>query len=309
MPLYERLKLGGCMNNPNVFISYSHDSEEHKAWVLKLASDLRSHGVNAILDQWDLRIGSDLRFFMENGLSNANLVLCICSENYVEKVNLGKGGSGYEGMIMTQALLQNANAEFIVSIVRNNTSTAKVPFAFGSKLYVDFSEDEQYVARYQELLERIYGEDSKKKPSLGKNPFSGDIGRQIEIKTRHESVNYHSVSPSGTVVFRFDNNNGRYFLGNGEYYIETRWSRAGNNSIHAYGAIGFDGSVTEIPPLESITNFDFSSNARTIKKGQVVIFKNPNHHFAAIKLGEVKSSGHGFPYDEMTFDYHIYEMA
>ena len=43
------------MDNPTVFISYSHDNEDHKSWVLKLASDLRSHGVNAILDQWDLR--------------------------------------------------------------------------------------------------------------------------------------------------------------------------------------------------------------------------------------------------------------
>ena len=41
------------MENPTVFISYSHDNDAHKAWVLKLATDLRSHGVNAILDQWD----------------------------------------------------------------------------------------------------------------------------------------------------------------------------------------------------------------------------------------------------------------
>ena len=124
------------MDNPTVFISYSHDDKQHEAWVLKLATDLRSHGVNAILDQWDLRLGSDLRFFMENGLSASNLVLCICSEEYVKKVNSGLGGAGYEGMIMSQSLLSNANSEFVISIVRNNTSTQKVPFAFGSKLYI-----------------------------------------------------------------------------------------------------------------------------------------------------------------------------
>lgn len=87
------------MENPTVFISYSHDNDAHKAWVLKLATDLRSHGVNAILDQWDLRVGSDLRFFMEQGLSEANLVLCICSKAYVDKFNSGNGGSGYEGVL------------------------------------------------------------------------------------------------------------------------------------------------------------------------------------------------------------------
>lgn len=136
------------MDNPTVFISYSHDDTQHEAWVLKLATDLSSHGVNAIFDQWDLRLGSDLRFFMENGLSASNLVLCICSEMYVQKVNSGIGGAGYEGMIMSQSLLSNANSEFVISIVRNNSSLQKVPLVFGSKLYIDFSDDAQYVAKY-----------------------------------------------------------------------------------------------------------------------------------------------------------------
>ena len=113
------------MENPTVFISYSHDNDDHKTWVLKLATDLRSHGVNIILDQWDLRLGTDLRFFMKNGLSSAALVLCICSENYVKKVDLGTGGSGYEGMIMTQGLLKNAKEEYVIPIVRNNQSSQK----------------------------------------------------------------------------------------------------------------------------------------------------------------------------------------
>lgn len=297
------------MTNPTVFISYSHDSDEHKSWVLKLASDLRSHGVDAILDQWDLRIGSDLRFFMEQGLSAANLVICICSENYVAKYNSGSGGSGYEGSVMTQSLLQNAQQDYIISIVRNNSSDRKVPTALGSKLYIDFSDDEQYVTHYQELLERIYGEDSKKKPSLGKNPFSNEIGQQIELKTKLESIKYHSPSMDGTVTFCYDNNNGIYIIGNGDYAFETRWSRSGNNSIHAYGLIGFKNGTVDFPELSELYSYDFSSRSRTIRTGQVVIFENMNSHFAAIKLGEVKSSSHGNLYDKMTFEYHIYSAT
>ena len=294
--------------NPNVFISYSHDSKEHKEWVLKLASDLRSHGVNAILDQWDLRLGSDLRFFMEHGLSEANMVLCVCSDNYVHKVNDGKGGSGYEGMIMTQTLLSNANAEYIIPVVRNNASVQKVPFALGSKLYIDFTDDAQYIARYQELLERIYGEDSKKKPPLGTNPFSQDLSQQISVKTSIESVKYHSPALDGTVVFHFDNNNGNYALGNGEYRFDTHWSRSGNDSIHAYGQIGFDSNLTEFPDIEQLQTLDYSSSVRTIHTGQIVVFENEHCHFAAIKLGHVKSSNHGHSQDEMIFEYHIYSV-
>ena len=45
---------------PKVFISYSHDSAEHKQWVLEFATTLRNRGVDAILDQWDLKPGDDL---------------------------------------------------------------------------------------------------------------------------------------------------------------------------------------------------------------------------------------------------------
>ncbi len=294
------------MDNPTIFISYSHDDPQHEEWVLKLATDLRSHGVNAILDQWDLRLGSDLRFFMEHGLSSSNLVLCVCSEMYVQKVNSGSGGAGYEGMIMSQSLLSNANSEFIISIVRNNLSTQKVPLAFGSKLYIDFSDDTQYVAKYGELLARIYKEDLKKKPPLGENPFSTKMGEAIAFKTKIEKVLYHSPAMDGIVTFRYDNNNGVYTIGNGEYAFETRWSRCGNNSIYALGLIGYIPGETTIPDSNSLYNFDYSSDTRTVKTGEVVIFENLNRHFAAVKLGAVKSSSHGNLYDEMTFEYHIY---
>lgn len=50
------------IEHPKVFISYSHDSEEHKEWVLELATNLRKHGIDVILDQWELAVGKDLRF-------------------------------------------------------------------------------------------------------------------------------------------------------------------------------------------------------------------------------------------------------
>lgn len=294
------------MDNPTVFISYSHDDKQHEEWVLKLATDLRSHGVDTILDQWDLRLGSDLRFFMEKGLSASNLVLCVCSEMYVQKVNSGEGGAGYEGMIISQPLLSNANSEFVIPIVRSNPSQQKIPMTFGTKYYIDFSDDTRYVEKYWELLERIYGEDTKKKPPLGENPFSEKLGETIAAKTEIEKELYHSPAMDGTATFRYDNNNGIYTIGNGEYAFDTRWSRAGNNSIHAYGLIGYIPGETVVPDASRLFNYDYSSKSRIIRTGEIVIFQNSNHHFAAVKLGSVKSGSHGNLYDEMIFDYHIY---
>lgn len=57
---------------PKLFISYSHDSEDHKAWVSKLATRLEQNGVHVIFDQWDITLGSDLTLFMEQGLTTAD---------------------------------------------------------------------------------------------------------------------------------------------------------------------------------------------------------------------------------------------
>ena len=297
------------MENPTVFVSYSHDNDEHKAWVLKLATDLRSHGVNAILDQWDLRLGTDLRFFMENGLSSSALVLCVCSENYVRKVDAGTGGSGYEGMIMTQALLQNAKAEYVIPIVRNNPSARKVPLAFGSKLYTDFSDDSQYISKYQELLERIYGEDTKKKPPLGKSPFSDKNANSITIMTTLEQTKYHNPLMEGSVSFDFKNNSGCFTIGTGEYEFVTNWSECGHNTIYTYRdrvkLIGYCYGQTTFPDDLEFSNFDFTSRTREVSVGEIVVLMNQHSKFAAVKITNIDIQLRGKK-GILSFEYKIY---
>ena len=66
---------------PRLFISYSHDDQAHKDWVLNLATRLVNNGVDVILDQWNMALGGDLPRFMETGLVDADRVLAICSAN------------------------------------------------------------------------------------------------------------------------------------------------------------------------------------------------------------------------------------
>ena len=75
------------MSIPKVFVSYSHDSLDHKKWVNELATKMRNNGIDAILDQWDLMPGGDLPHFMETNLENSDYILMICSEVYVKKAN------------------------------------------------------------------------------------------------------------------------------------------------------------------------------------------------------------------------------
>ena len=289
-----------------VFISYSHDNEEHCAWVLKIATHLRSHGIDVLLDKWHLRLGDDLGFFMEQGLNKSKYVLCICSENYVNKANSGVGGAGYEKMIMTQDLIRNANSNYVVPIIRNNATAQKTPICFGSKVYIDFCDDNLYYDRYTELLERFYDQDVAKTPSIGENPFDKSLVDKIKTRTRIDQIWYHAPNEQGIISFRYDNNNGVFNIGTGEYLFNTRWSRAGNDSIHAYGNIGFNHTIIDFPRFEELEFLDFSSNTRTIRKGQIIFWRNSFNNFVAVKIISVKSSGHGFPYDEMEFEYKVY---
>src|SRR5271166_1722038 len=93
--------------NPRAFISYSHDSKEHKAWVAALAVRLVNDGIDLMFDGFDLRPGDDVVKYMERSVVDAQHVLMICTETYVRKADDGKGGVGYEVMIVTGELVRN----------------------------------------------------------------------------------------------------------------------------------------------------------------------------------------------------------
>ena len=295
------------MNMPKVFISYTHDSEQHKEWVRKLYNDLTSEGLDVILDQEELSPGEDLFLFMEQSVSQSDFILCICSDKYVKSVNERRGGSGYEARMMTP-ILQTQKYDQIIPVIRNNSGPDKTPHFLSSKLYIDFCNDDEYEKKCKELVDSIKNRRQKKKLQIEKISSGDEVSRQIDIQTKLAPSQYHSPALAGTVEFRFDNNDGKYTIGTGEYAFETKWSRAGNNSIHAYGTIGFNYEFTVFPSGGQIEDFDFSSRVRTIRTGQILIVKNSYNNFAAIKLGEVNSSIHGHPYDKMTFDYHIYTV-
>jgi len=157
---------------PKVFISYSHDNPDHKKWVAELAIKLVENGIDTILDQWDLSPGDDLAAFMERGVTDVDRVLVICSSNYVSKANAGVGGVGYEKMIVNVELVNNLGTNKFIPIIRENADDQKTPKFLGARLYIDFTDDENFDSAFEELLRELHSEPVLKKPSIGKNPFS-----------------------------------------------------------------------------------------------------------------------------------------
>ena len=159
------------MNPPRVFISYSHDSPAHKEWVLSFATTLRYRGVDAVLDQWDLKVGDDLPHFMETQIENCDFALMICTETYVKKANEGSGGVGYEKMIMTSSMLSKIDGNKIIPIIRQS-GTQELPTFLKSKVYIDFSLDEDAEYSFDDLIRTLLNAPLFKKPKIGSNPFS-----------------------------------------------------------------------------------------------------------------------------------------
>ncbi len=159
------------MATPNAFISYSHDSQELKKWVLNFATRLRNTGVDAILDQWELKPGDDLPHFMEQHLAKADRELMICSDRYVEKANAGSGGVGYEKMIITSDLLKTIDSNKVIPVIRQS-GTHSVPTFLKTKLFLDFSRDDQLEFSFDELVRALHNAPLFVKPPVGNSPFT-----------------------------------------------------------------------------------------------------------------------------------------
>lgn len=67
---------------PRVFISYSHDSEEHAVRVLALADRLRTEGIEAILDQYEMSPPEGWPRWMDRQVRDADVVVMVCTETF-----------------------------------------------------------------------------------------------------------------------------------------------------------------------------------------------------------------------------------
>ena len=103
------------MSNPIVFISYSHDSDDHSEQVLALSERLRVDGVETRLDQYLNGAPKGWLRWMLNQLDEASFVLVICTETYtagsVVRKEPGKGkGVDWEGAALITLEMYNAQA-------------------------------------------------------------------------------------------------------------------------------------------------------------------------------------------------------
>ena len=137
------------------YVAYKWESGEHVSWVRRFAADLRAEGVEAILDQWDVRYGESFTTFMQRRISEADVILFVITPGAVaaaESVD-GQGGA-------LQFEVQMMNARRIadgVRIIGVYRSGDRPPHYLRDHRYVDFREDREYLTSIASLANDLLG--------------------------------------------------------------------------------------------------------------------------------------------------------
>lgn len=153
---------------PKVFISYAHDTEQFADKILEFSNTLRSHNIDASIDQYEESPPEGWPRWMDNQIENSDYVLIVCTQLYYDKVMNFKSGEGkgvnWELNIIYQHLYESCcyNTKFI-PIVFNDYSTTKIlkPLQSSTYYYVDREKD------FKKLCYRLKGIKNTIKPPLG----------------------------------------------------------------------------------------------------------------------------------------------
>ena len=106
---------------PRVFVSYSHDSEPHRARVLELAQMLRAKGIDAWIDRFVPSPPEGWLLWMQREIERADFVLVLCTPDYrrrfegeEDRTGIGRGVT-WEGAHIRRALYdaQGRNTKFL----------------------------------------------------------------------------------------------------------------------------------------------------------------------------------------------------
>ena len=155
------------MTEQSIFISYTHDSPEHKDGILALSDRLRQEGVDCSIDQYEQSPEEGWPRWCERQVARADFVLVVCTDTYLrrfqgeEAPRKGLGGT-WEAHIIRQELYngQGKNTKYIpVTFRREDRDFIPAPLqsATAYRLYED----------YELLYRHLTGQPAISKPNIG----------------------------------------------------------------------------------------------------------------------------------------------
>ena len=205
---------------PIVFISYAHDSLEHKERVREFATFLHSHiGVEVVLDQWVDNVRQDWSLWATQQLTGANFVIVIASTEYRKRAegiapsHVGRG-SQFEAMILRDTLTRNlaAATQRILPVVLPGGSVEDIPAFLAPYSTTHFTIDKLTRADVTDLVNAMTGATAHPKPKRGTwlgggQPEPGPVGdefhwRKASPDIRTDTATIDGLHYPGSIVLR-----------------------------------------------------------------------------------------------------------
>ena len=152
----------------SAFISYSHETQEHKERALDFAKKLRSDGVDCEIDLFHVSPPEGWPLWMQRETEKADFVIAVCTETYARrfagKETSGKGrGATWEGQLIQQALYDGEGNSRIIPVVFDHSDVIHIPPILKGATYYDLSTEDGY-----DLLHRaLTNQPKRQKPAIG----------------------------------------------------------------------------------------------------------------------------------------------
>lgn len=152
------------------FISYSWDSEEHQKWVFKLMNQLRKKGVDATMDVIETQNKTvNLNIMMRDNIRDKDYTIIVLTEKYAEKSESLKGGVGFETLLSIPVLKSNPN-KLIFLVKYTDSFEDSIPSHLKDYYVINFTNDNEFDVKLNELIRRIYNFSLYEIEPLGKLP-------------------------------------------------------------------------------------------------------------------------------------------
>lgn len=177
--------------NPKSFIS--HASEDKERFVTPFYEKLRANGVDAWIDNWEIKIGDSLiQKIFNDGIGKAESVIIILSSNSVEK-------PWVKEEIDASFVRKVEDQIRLIPIILDNCA---VPDCLRHLKYVRIKNLIDYEGEFSEILSTLYNMEMK--PSLGPLPsYVTNPIQQIPGLTKQDTIILK-------VIYDFSINNGEY---------------------------------------------------------------------------------------------------
>ncbi|WP_405137802.1 SEFIR domain-containing protein [Nocardia sp. NBC_01388] len=169
--------------SPRVFITYSHDSDEHKSLVREFANFLRVEaGIDVHLDQWYDNQRRDWSSWAIEQLTRADFVLVIASPDYQSRADgLAQShegrGAQFETAILRNDMTRNLNEQTrrILPVVLPGRSIDEIPMFLMAYSATHYVISEFTLAGIADLRVALTGQGEHPMPELGEfvgSPFA-----------------------------------------------------------------------------------------------------------------------------------------